>query len=42
MALDAGRAMCVPVNGVPRIDRAVSAALLTVTRPRAELHRPVA
>ena len=29
MALDAGRAMCEPVDGVPRIDRAVSAALLT-------------
>lgn len=29
MALDAGRAMCEPVGGVPRIDRAVSAALLT-------------
>jgi uncharacterized protein (DUF58 family) len=29
MALDAGRAMCEPVEGVPRIDRAVSAALLT-------------
>ena len=29
MALDAGRAMCEPLNGVPRIDRAVSAALLT-------------
>jgi len=29
MALDAGRAMSEPVGGVPRIDRAVSAALLT-------------
>jgi uncharacterized protein (DUF58 family) len=29
MALDAGRAMCEPLNGVPRVDRAVSAALLT-------------
>lgn len=29
MALDAGRAMCEPLDGVPRIDRAVSAALLT-------------
>jgi uncharacterized protein (DUF58 family) len=29
MALDAGRAMCEPLNGLPRIDRAVSAALLT-------------
>jgi len=29
MALDAGRAMCEPLNDVPRIDRAVSAALLT-------------
>ena len=29
MALDAGRAMCEPLAGVPRIDRAVSAALLT-------------
>jgi uncharacterized protein (DUF58 family) len=29
MALDAGRAMSEPVAGVPRIDRAVSAALLT-------------
>ena len=29
MALDSGRAMCEPVDGVPRIDRAVSAALLT-------------
>lgn len=29
MALDAGRAMCEPQAGVPRIDRAVSAALLT-------------
>ena len=29
MALDAGRAMCEPLGGVPRIDRAVSAALLT-------------
>ena len=28
MALDAGRAMCEPVGGVPRIDRAASAALL--------------
>ena len=29
MALDSGRAMCEPLGGVPRIDRAVSAALLT-------------
>lgn len=29
MALDSGRAMCEPIGGVPRIDRAVSAALLT-------------
>jgi uncharacterized protein (DUF58 family) len=29
MALDSGRAMCEPVGGVPRIDRAASAALLT-------------
>lgn len=29
MALDAGRAMCEPLAGVPRVDRAVSAALLT-------------
>jgi uncharacterized protein (DUF58 family) len=29
MALDAGRAMCEPLGGVPRVDRAVSAALLT-------------
>ncbi len=29
MALDAGRVMCEPLAGVPRIDRAVSAALLT-------------
>jgi uncharacterized protein (DUF58 family) len=29
MALDAGRAMCEPLAGLPRIDRAVSAALLT-------------
>jgi uncharacterized protein (DUF58 family) len=29
MALDAGRAMCEPLGGIPRIDRAVSAALLT-------------
>lgn len=29
MALDGGRAMCEPLGGVPRIDRAVSAALLT-------------
>jgi uncharacterized protein (DUF58 family) len=29
LALDAGRAMCEPLAGVPRIDRAVSAALLT-------------
>jgi len=29
MALDGGRAMCEPLDGVPRIDRAVSAALLT-------------
>lgn len=28
-ALDSGQAMCEPVEGVPRIDRAVSAALLT-------------
>jgi uncharacterized protein (DUF58 family) len=29
MALDAGRAMCEPLSGVPRVDRAASAALLT-------------
>lgn len=29
MALDAGRAMCEPIGGVPRIDRAAAAALLT-------------
>jgi uncharacterized protein (DUF58 family) len=29
MALDSGRAMCEPLGEVPRIDRAVSAALLT-------------
>ncbi|MDQ4087248.1 MAG: DUF58 domain-containing protein [Pseudomonadota bacterium] len=29
MALDSGRAMCEPLGAVPRIDRAVSAALLT-------------
>jgi uncharacterized protein (DUF58 family) len=29
MALDSGRAMCEPLGDVPRIDRAVSAALLT-------------
>jgi uncharacterized protein (DUF58 family) len=29
IALDAGRTMCEPLAGVPRIDRAVSAALLT-------------
>lgn len=29
MALDCGRAMSEPIDGVPRIDRAVSAALLT-------------
>jgi uncharacterized protein (DUF58 family) len=29
MAIDAGRAMCEPLAGVPRVDRAVSAALLT-------------
>ncbi len=29
IAIDAGRAMCEPVEGVPRVDRAVSAALLT-------------
>lgn len=29
MAIDAGRAMCEPVAGLPRVDRAVSAALLT-------------
>ena len=29
MALDAGRAMSEPLDGVPRVDRAVSAALLT-------------
>ncbi|HMG48198.1 MAG TPA: DUF58 domain-containing protein [Allosphingosinicella sp.] len=29
MAIDAGRAMCEPMAGVPRVDRAVSAALLT-------------
>jgi uncharacterized protein (DUF58 family) len=28
MAVDAGRAMCEPLAGVPRVDRAVSAALL--------------
>ena len=28
-ALDAGSAMCEPIDGLPRIDRAVSAALLT-------------
>jgi uncharacterized protein (DUF58 family) len=28
-ALDCGRAMCEPVDGVPRIDRAISAALTT-------------
>lgn len=28
MAIDSGRAMCEPVAGVPRVDRAVSAALL--------------
>ena len=29
MAVDSGRAMCEPAGGVPRVDRAVSAALLT-------------
>ena len=29
MAIDSGRAMCEPLAGVPRVDRAVSAALLT-------------
>jgi uncharacterized protein (DUF58 family) len=29
MAVDAGRAMCEPLAGLPRVDRAVSAALLT-------------
>src|ERR1051325_7897415 len=29
MAIDAGRAMCEPAGGVPRVDRAVSASLLT-------------
>jgi uncharacterized protein (DUF58 family) len=29
LALDSGRAMCEPLAGLPRIDRAVSAALLT-------------
>ena len=29
MAVDAGRAMCEPIGGVPRVDRAASAALLT-------------
>ena len=29
MAIDAGRSMCDPLAGVPRLDRAVSAALLT-------------
>ncbi len=29
IALDSGRTMCEPIAGVPRIDRAVSAALLT-------------
>jgi uncharacterized protein (DUF58 family) len=29
IALDAGRTMCEPLAGVPRVDRAVSAALLT-------------
>ena len=29
MAIDSGRGMCEPVGGVPRVDRAVSAALLT-------------
>ncbi|NWP56890.1 DUF58 domain-containing protein, partial [Escherichia coli] len=28
MALDCGRAACEPVGGVPRIDRAINAALL--------------
>ncbi len=28
-ALDAGRTMCEPIDGLPRIDRAISAALLT-------------
>lgn len=28
-ALDAGRTMCEPIEGLPRIDRAISAALLT-------------
>ncbi len=29
MAIDAGRVMCEPLAGIPRVDRAVSAALLT-------------
>ena len=29
LAIDAGRQMCEPIAGVPRVDRAVSAALLT-------------
>jgi uncharacterized protein (DUF58 family) len=29
MAVDCGRAMCEPINGIPRVDRCVSAALLT-------------
>jgi len=29
LAVDAGRAMCEPLDGVPKVDRAVSAALLT-------------
>lgn len=29
MAVDCGRAMCEPIDGVPRVDRSVSAALLT-------------
>ena len=29
MAIDCGRAMCEPIGGVPRVDRSVSAALLT-------------
>lgn len=29
LAIDAGRVMCEPVDGLPRVDRAISAALLT-------------
>lgn len=29
LAIDAGRVMCEPVEGLPRVDRAISAALLT-------------